>query len=310
MAPAYSVVIPTRDGGRRLFEVLAALENQREAPPFEVVIGDDGSTDGTPELIRRRATTLSVRVLEGPAAGPAAARNRAIAAAESERIALLGDDTTPEPLWLAALDRALAQRGTGWPAAGVIGYIHWHPRLRQTRFLRFLNEEGLQFGFSLIEDPDDVPFNFFYTSNLALERRLLVEEPFDESFPYAAWEDIETGYRLVRRGFRLLYEPAARVAHDHPTSFARFCERQERAGYCAVVFWRKHPELGPFLGLSESGPAALPHPGGQVLREALVRALQLLPVSPRSLWREALRYHYLRGLHRGWSDLMRRGGRA
>lgn len=304
------MVIPTRDGGRRLLEVLAALESQREAPPFEVVVGDDGSTDGTPDLIREHATPLRVRVVAGAAAGPAAARNRAITAAAGERIALLGDDTFPEPLWLAALDGALARRGARWPAVGVIGYTHWHPRMRQTRFLRFLNEEGLQFGFSLIGDPDDVPFNFFYTSNLALERRWLIEEPFDETFPYAAWEDIETGYRLSRRGFRLLYEPAARVAHEHPTSFARFCERQERAGYCAVLFWRKHPELGPFLGLAERGPAALPGAGGQAVREALVRALQFLPASPRSLWREALRYHYLRGLHRGWSDLVQRGGRT
>ena len=85
-----------------------------------------------------------------------------------------------------------------------------------TPFLRHINENGAQFGFALIEDPDDVPFNFFYTSNLCLARRLLVEEPFDETFPYPAWEDIETAYRLRAKGMRLTYEPRRRGAARSP----------------------------------------------------------------------------------------------
>ena len=112
----------------------------------------------------------------------------------------------------------------------MIGHTSWHPRMRLTPFLRHINENGAQFGFALIEDPDDVPFNFFYTSNLCLARWLLREEPFDESFPYPAWEDIETAFRLKAKGMRLCYEPAAEVRHHHPTDLARFCVRQERAG--------------------------------------------------------------------------------
>src|SRR5690606_27849837 len=104
-------------------------------------------------------------------------------------------------------------------------YTGWHPRMRRTPFLDYLNEQGLQFGYALIRDPEDVPFNFFYTSNLSLGRERLLAEPFDEGFPYPAWEDIETAWRLCRRGMRLVYEPRARVAHDHPTDFDRFAAR-------------------------------------------------------------------------------------
>lgn len=306
--PRYSIVIPTHDRRDVLAEVLAALEAQRDAPEFEIVVVDDGSTDGTRELLAGWRGERPFRRLEQPARGPAAARNRGVAAALGEWVAFLGDDTVPEPGWLAAHDAGRRSQGGGDEIA-VVGYTGWHPRVRRSAFLDYLNEHGLQFGYALIDDPARVPFNFFYTSNLSLSRRRLVEEPFDEEFPYPAWEDIEASYRLGRRGLRLTYAAAARVAHDHPTDLARFAARQERAGYCGVVFYQRHPELGGFLGLGPEGPPPLPSAGRQRLREALVRALHPLPVKLPKLWEETLRYHYVRGLHRGWRErVVQRGG--
>lgn len=308
MPPRYSVVIPSHDRCEVLLEVLAALEGQRGAPEFEVVVVDDGSRDGTCERLRGRQGALPLTVLSQQARGPAAARNRGVAAAQGDWVAFLGDDTVPEPGWLAAHAAARERRGGGEQIA-VVGHTGWHARVRRTAFLDYLNDHGLQFGYALIRDPEAVPFNFFYTSNLSLSRRRLLEEPFDEGFPYPAWEDIEASYRLHRRGLRLVYAPEARTAHDHPTDFDRFALRQERAGYCGVVFYLRHPELGGFLGIGEGGPAPLPPERPQRRREALVRALHKWPVRLPRLWEETLRYHYLRGLHRGWRELVtERGG--
>ena len=227
--------------------------------------------------------------------------NRGVAEARARRVAFLGDDTVPAPGWLAAHREAHRRRGDR-PQQAVIGYTRWHRRMRRTPFLRYINEHGLQFGYALIDDPDAVPFNFFYTSNLSLARDRLLAEPFDLSFPYAAWEDIEASYRLFARGLTLAYEPEAVVEHDHPTDFHRFTGRQEKSGYSAVVFYRLHPELGPFLGLGPQGPPPLPPAWRQHLREGLVRGLQCLPVKLPRLWEEALRYHYIRGLQRGWAE--------
>jgi len=301
MGPEFSVVIPTHDRIEVLAEVLAALEAQEGAPTFEVVVVDDGSRDGTGEWLRVRKGALPLRVLTQENAGPAAARNTGVAVAAGRWVAFLGDDTVPESGWLAAHREAHRRRGDELHLA-VLGYTGWHPRMRLTPFLRYINEHGLQFGYALIRDPEDVPFNFFYTSNLSLPRDLLLAEPFDLSFPYAAWEDIEVAYRLKRRGLRMVYEPRAVVAHDHPTDFQRFAARQERAGYCAVVFYRLHPELGSFVGVGPEGPPPLPPRRLQALREALVCGLQNLPVKTPRAWQEALRYHYIRGLHRAWHD--------
>jgi len=309
VVPRYSVVVPTYNRIDVLPEVLAALDRQVAAPPFEIVVVDDGSTDGTAERLAALALARPLSVLRQTNRGPAAARNRGVEAARGARIAFLGDDTVPAPDWLAQHDRALQERG-GDDEVAVLGYTGWHPRVGRSRFLEHLNEGGLQFGYALISDRENVPFNFFYTSNLSLSRARLRAEPFDEGFPYPAWEDIEAAWRLCRGGMRLVYEPDARVAHDHATDFDRFAERQERAGYCAVVFYQRHPELAGFLGLGPGGPPPLPSRRVQRLREGLVRALLPLPVSVPRLWDEAFRFHYIRGLHRGWRERVgdRQGG--
>ncbi len=312
MKPSYSVVLPAFNRLDVLPEVLVALDRQEGAPPFEVIVVDDGSTDGSAPFLREWCAgprTVPTRAHFQVNAGPAAARNAGVELAEGDRVAFLGDDTVPEPTWLRAHESAWRRRGGGDELA-VLGYTRWHPRTGSSPFLEYINEYGLQFGYSIIEDCDNVPFNFFYTSNLSLSRRRLLEEPFDTGFPYPAWEDIEASYRLFRRGLRLVFERAAVALHHHPTSLGRFFDRQEKAGYSAVVFYQRHPELGPFLGLAASGPPEAPALLPQRLREWVAQALQFLPVRPAGLWESALRFHYIRGLRRGWQDHLRRVART
>lgn len=299
--PEISVVIPTYNRMDVLPEVLAALEAQEQAPSFEVVVVDDGSSDGTGEWLGRRSWRMPAEVVSQQNLGPAKARNRGVALASGGRVAFLGDDTVPSRGWLAAHHRA-AQARPDRDRLAVLGYTGWHSRLRLNPFLEYINEYGLQFGYALIDEPEKVPFNFFYTSNVSLPRELLLAEPFDLRFPYAAWEDIELSYRLEKGGMRLVYESSATVAHDHPTSVKRFISRQEKAGYSAVVFYLLHQELGSFLGLGPDGPPPLPPSRRQWRDEMLARILQFFPVRTPRLWENVLRYHYIRGLHRGWRD--------
>ncbi|MEM8932218.1 MAG: glycosyltransferase [Acidobacteriota bacterium] len=296
-----SVVIPTYERLDTLPEVLDALDAQDDAPPFEVIVIDDGSSDDTWEWLSSRRSPHPLRTLRQENAGPARARNHGVEVARGQRVAFLGDDTVPQAGWLRAHQDAVDARPDIEHLA-VIGYTAWHPRMRLDPFLRHINEHGLQFGYALIEDPENVPFNFFYTSNLSLPRISLLEEPFDLGFPYPAWEDTELSYRLDRRGQRLVYEPSAVVHHDHPTTLGRFMNRQEKAGYSAVVFYQRHPELGPFLGLGPDGPPSAPAGWKRRLLEILARLSLRLSMNRPRLWEEVLRHHYIDGLHRGWRD--------
>ena len=76
MAFDVSVVIPTHNRLEVLAEVIQALEFQDRPPSFEVVVVDDGSTDGTADWLRSRAFNVPLRVLTQENRGPAAARGR------------------------------------------------------------------------------------------------------------------------------------------------------------------------------------------------------------------------------------------
>ena len=299
--PEFSIVIPTFNRMDILPEVLTALDRQEEAPSYEILVVDDGSTDPTAEYLATLRLDHPLSTFRQENQGPASARNLGVREAKGQRVAFLGDDTVPHKGWLAAHATAWKQRDEE-PLLAVIGYTGWHPRLRLNPFLRYINDYGLQFGYALIDDPEKVPFNFFYTSNLSLPRQALLDEPFDLRFPYPAWEDIEVSYRLEKQGMRLVYESSARVDHDHPTDLDRFMLRQEKAGYSAVVFHLLHEELGGFLGLGTEGPPPSPSAQRQGRREKLARFLQKFPLRTPALWDEVLRFHYIQGLHRGWRD--------
>jgi GT2 family glycosyltransferase len=299
--PLYSVVIPTFDRRTILAHTLNALAEQADAPPFEAIVVDDGSGDGTADWLARHNFPHPFRHHVQDNRGPAAARNAGVAMASGRFVAFLGDDTAPAADWLAA-HHAARSDGDRDDKVAVIGRTDWHPELRITPFLRYLNEQGKQFGFAIIENPADVPFNFFYASNLSLPRGLLIEQPFDESFRHALWEDIELGYRLARLGMRIVYAAGANAHHRHPTSFERFADRQERAGHAAVALSRKHPELCGFLGLGPAGPPQAPARWRRRMVQSMARASADGPGILAPLWDAALEMQYLLGLHRGWVD--------
>lgn len=299
MTRLFSVVIPTYERPQTLFWVLDALAAQREPPDFEVLVVDDGSADRTPELLARYRPSYPFRFLSQKNAGPAAARNRGIREARGRLILFLGDDTVPEPPFLSVHARAHRERGSDRVA--VLGYTTWPEDRRVTPFLHHINEYGLQFGYGLIEDPESVPFNFFYTSNISLPRALLEEaELFDTTFPHAAWEDIEIAYRLTRRGLRILYRPEAVARHHHDISFASFRRRQVSSGESAAVFYEKHPELADFLGVRQARAFSEGEPVAGRLRAFWAGLAERweLPGGRRAVER-VLRDDYLRGLRRG-----------
>jgi GT2 family glycosyltransferase len=298
----FSVIIPTRDRRGHLAATLAALESQVDAPSHEIVVVDDGSRDRTFEWVAALHPTVRLVALRSSGRGPAAARNTGLAAARGRYAAFLGDDTVPTPLWLARHAARHAQEAS--PAAvAVLGRVAWHPRIRITPFLAYINDEGPQFGFSRIHDPDDVPFNLTYASNLSLPLALLEGAPFDEGFPDAAWEDVELGFRLSRRGVRLVYEPGALAWHDHETDIRRFAARQERVGRSAALLWRRHPDLGPFVGLVPGEPPRSPAVSKKWLLLLAARLLERTRLRTPGLWSRVLGAHYAAGLSRGWLDL-------
>jgi glycosyltransferase involved in cell wall biosynthesis len=302
----FSVVIPTYRRPDVLFRVLDALGRQESPPDFEVLVIDDGSGDSTADRLRAYAAPYSFRPFFQQNSGPARARNRGVSEARGSHVLFLGDDTVPDPALLRVHADAHAEP-RAHPVA-VLGYTTWPRDRKVSPFLHLINEYGLQFGYGLIEDPESVPFNFFYTSNISLPRRLLEEAGlFDTTFPHAAWEVIEIAYRMSKNGMKIVYRPGAVARHHHEITFASFRRRQEKSGEAAAIFFERHPELGGFLGV----PQALTRRNGSRLGHQLLAIWATLaerwdvPGGLPAVDR-VLRDDYLRGLARslaarGWS---------
>jgi glycosyltransferase involved in cell wall biosynthesis len=184
-----------------------ALEQQTlDRRDFELVIVDDGSTDGTGTVLDDlvRSSPLTIRVLHGDQnRGAAAGRNRAWRAARAPVIAFTDDDCQPQPSWLQsgleAMDRSTV----------VVGRTRPPPEqepLTAGPFARTL----------WVEEP-----RFFETANVFYWRSdLEAVGGFDETF-VTSGEDTELALRVVPDGHGVSFVPDALVYHDvRPSDFA------------------------------------------------------------------------------------------
>lgn len=215
-APRISVVVPTYrrpDALRRTLEALARQTAGVDA--FEVLVVDD-PVDDDPESVAAAVAaggrTLHVRHLHRAARGVSAARNVGWRAARAPLVLFIGDDILGVPE-LVAEHLAWHEHRDG-DDVGVLGHVRWAPELRTTPFMRWL-DRGVQFNYATIEG-EEATWGHFYTSNVSLPWTLLEEiGGFDEErFPFL-YEDLDVGYRLDQRGFRLLYNRRAIGDHLH-----------------------------------------------------------------------------------------------
>ena len=296
----FSVVIPTYNRLEMLVRVLDALEKQVDAPPFEVIVVNDGSKDDTERVMSQRKGIVFRTQAN---AGPGRARNHGVSLAKGKIVIFIGDDTVPEPRFLFEHARVHRESGDD-PMAACLGYTGWPRGERVTAFMDYINDYGLQFGYKLIEDGAVVPFNFFYTSNISIDREVLAAHPFDTTFPSAAWEDIELAYRLDARGLKIHYNARAVTRHYHPMNVDSFARRQYTVGKSGAIFYQKHPELGHFLGVHELETRNLADEAqlAKLRRKArLGERFRLLARS--SVFETLMREHYLRGLRDGLGNV-------
>jgi glycosyltransferase involved in cell wall biosynthesis len=127
-----SVIIPAYNAGRYVAHAIASCLAQT-VPPLEIIVVDDGSSDDTAEVVERFGPP--VRVIRKPNGGPASARNRGVAEAKGEWIALLDADDW----WLPTkLERQMA-----FITPAEIGLIQCLPDHREDRPPPFLSFDSL-----------------------------------------------------------------------------------------------------------------------------------------------------------------------
>ena len=216
MSPHVSVIILNWNGLKYLEDCLTALEAQTYSD-FEVILVDNGSTDGSAEWVAERFPDVQL-IRNATNVGFAAGNNQAIRASRAELVATLNNDTRVEPNWLAALVSAIE----GNPTVGLCA-----SKMLFADRPGVINSAGINLDPVGIAwdrrggDPDDrqetEPIEVFGPcAGAALYRRTMLDQIglFDQRF-FAYLEDVDIAWRARLAGWRCLYVPQARVCHVH-----------------------------------------------------------------------------------------------
>ncbi len=249
-----SVIIATRDRRDLLARTLpSVLEQRYPAASLEVVVVNDGSSDGTAQWLRALRPRCRLVVIDHHAQGPAAARNAGIAAAEGQLLLFLDDDILCDPNLVA--EHAEGHRlAPGDPVHGNISLSSDSPRTlvaRSTgawydsRHAAILGDGGLLDG-----------AHVFLNANTSYPAEVIRRiGGFDAQM--RSLEDVELGLRLREAGIRVQYRPEARAFELFVKSSRVFARDAHEQGVADVMISRKHPRYRRLTPIASSDPPPL-----------------------------------------------------
>ena len=214
MSPLVSVVVVNFNGKKFLNACLDALLRQTFRD-FEVILVDNGSTDGSAELIRDRYPSV-ILVSTGSNFGFAGGSNAGIRAARGQFIVTLNNDTVADPRLLEEIIKPVLED----PAIGMCAakMVFFNGRINSTALCLSRSGAAWNRGEGEVDhgqwdNPEEV---FGPCAGAALYRRSMLNEIglFDEDF-FLYMEDADLAFRGRLAGWRCRYVPAARVVHIH-----------------------------------------------------------------------------------------------
>jgi glycosyltransferase involved in cell wall biosynthesis len=236
MSMDITVVVATynrRAGLERLLRSLA--EQTYPADRFEVVVVDDGSTDGTPGLLGSIAVPYALRSFSQPNSGPAAARNLGVEQARGSLIVFLDDDVVPVPGLLVAHEAA-----HGYTTSHVVTgpMLPPPPDWSQPAWDRWDAEQLRKQYEAMLSGQFECSQRQFFTANASVHRHLFqAAGGFDTRFKRA--EDMELAWQMSRHGARFVFEPSAEVVHYAARPFISWCRNAYQYGSYDVIMERE-----------------------------------------------------------------------
>jgi GT2 family glycosyltransferase len=216
-APLFSVVILNWNGRHLLEECLPAIRSQTFRD-FEMIVVDNGSTDGSVDWVKERwAETVSTVALSSNL-GFAGGNNAGIRLARGRYVILLNNDTAVDPGWLAALADAVRRH----PDAGMFTpkILNYYRRDEIDNTGHLIYPDGMARGRHRLEKDDgrfDEEGETLWPSGCAgVYKKEMLDEIglLDDAF-FAYGEDVDLGLRARWAGWWCFYVPTAVVYHKY-----------------------------------------------------------------------------------------------
>lgn len=281
VGPEVTVAVCTYRGGPGIAGTLDRLAAQTAGPRMRLLVIDDGSADGTAEFCRARDVDV---VVHPQNKGLAAARNTALAHADTRYVAFTDDDCEPEPGWvdnlLAAVERHPQAAAWGGPAPAVSqdGLLARYLTLSDPlsplendlaagdgpvyRLLRYLSRSAAE------PATGERDVYSLAGANMMVRRDVvLAAGGFDERFRFGGEEE-DLFRRLAQDGARVVFTPDAVVGHRFENTLSDLVRRSRAYGRGNARMRAKHRQITPtvypapflvagLLGLALAGPRRL-----------------------------------------------------
>jgi glycosyltransferase involved in cell wall biosynthesis len=288
-----SVIIPTYNRKSILQECLQSLLNQSiSTSDYEILVISDGSDDGTKEFMADFIKAhKNVFYFAQNKKGPSSARNVGIRQARGKYLLFTGDDIIASGDLLKEHLYVLETRED----AAFLGLTLWDNAINISPFMKFIVSYGHQFDYAGLEQGQYCPWGLFYTSNVSVGRSLVLAELFDEDFPYPTWEDCELGYRLSKKGIKIVFNKKALAFHHHVITEEEFYKKVRQSGISRICFYKKHPELITPQFLIAKNKFALYFSKGLYMCAEILRSLGLHNL----YWQLGIWRHTILGIHEG-----------
>lgn len=242
--PLISVVVCSYNGAHTIRETFEAIRHL-DYEHFELVVIDDGSSDGTADIAREYAGSgalgrcREMRLISVPNGGLSRARNLGMREARGEIVAYIDDDAWPDPHWLTFLAIAFLRSGH----VGIGG-----PNLAP-------HDDG-HIADCVANSPGG-PSHVLYTDhlaehlpgcNMAFRREaILAIDGFDPRFRIAG-DDVDLCWRLIEQGGTLGFHAGAVVWHHRRGSIGEYLRQQRNYGRAEAMLEQKWPEKYNRLG--------------------------------------------------------------
>lgn len=209
-----SIVIPVYNQYRTTISCLQAVLAHTHDVSYEVIIGDDASSDITSSIESRVANIKVARVKENQ--GFVKNCNQAVKHAAGRYVVLLNNDTNVQDNWLSALLSVIREDNT----VGLVGpkLLFEDGVLQEAGGIIWNDGSGWNYGRG--NNPDDPEYNYRrevdYVSGACILFETALWEKlsgFDERFCPAYYEDTDLAFQIREQGYKVIYQPEASVVH-------------------------------------------------------------------------------------------------
>ena len=217
-----SVIIPVHGQFAYTHHCLAALARAGAARPFEVILVDDASRDGTAERLADYPGLRLIRNTEN--LGFVGSCNRGAEQARGRFLVFLNNDTQVQPGWLDALLDTFEEA----PETGLVGSRLLYPDGRQQEAGAILFADGSAWNYGHLDDPHKPCYSYRRAVDYCSGAALAIETAlfrrlggFDSAFAPAYYEDADLAMRVRAAGRAVYYQPQSRVVHFEGISAGR-----------------------------------------------------------------------------------------